>query len=87
MAQSNDHNNEIGLSTMPTEILELIFNHLNDEDLLTTSHVGKRFAAVTENIFGQKYRDEAYYIDELSDSFKFHEVILSKYGEKLQLHT
>lgn len=81
--QSKEKIAKINLLEMPREILERIFIHLDDdEDLLTASHVCKLFASVVETAFAQKYSSRYYCMDRLKGSF--HEVILTKYGEKMR---
>lgn len=77
----NDDSNEIGLSSMPPEILERIFIHLRDRDLLSTSHVCKSFASITEITCAQKYSNEIYKI--WGSDKGFQRVMLSKYGPRM----
>lgn len=73
------------ITAMPREILEHILVHLDDKSLLKASHVCTLFASVAEAAFAQKYSNEYYKVYGWLDHDKsFHEVMLSKYGEKIR---
>lgn len=80
--QPNEQSDELNLLDLPHEMLEHILIHLEDEDLLTASHVCKLLASTVETAFGLKYANRDYSIE--SKSTHFHEVMLTKYGEKIR---
>lgn len=82
--QSNVHINQVELLTMPTEILEWIFVHLSDKDVLTASRVCKRFATVAVTAFTKIHSNKIYHAEIYIDiDVKHQTVVLSRLDEKL----
>lgn len=72
------------LLAMPREILEYIFIHLDNIDLLTTSHVCKAFVSIAADAFARKYSQCHYIVGGIfHQRYGFHKVMLTKYGERL----
>lgn len=70
---------------MPREVLEQILCRLDDRDLLSASHVCTQFAVVAETAFELKYSNRDYCISAgaQSNEKSIHEVILTKYGDRI----
>lgn len=85
MNQQIHSNEQIGLLEMPVEILPDILIHLHAKDLLTVSHVCTLLASNAETAFARKYANETYLVDfSIKSERRLLQVILNKYGEKLQ---
>lgn len=81
--QSAEQNKEIHLSEMPIEMLKHILIHLDDKNLVVTSHVCKSFASAAELAFEQNY-SKKYYVIHDKDKNSIDKGMLTKYGTKIR---
>lgn len=80
MSLDEDKSDQIGLATMPVEVLELIFSFVDDTNVLAVSQVCKRFVPIAKHVFEQKYASRSY---QMGCDRKNHRAILTKFGGKL----
>lgn len=73
-----------GLSSLPPEILDTIFIHLEDKELLNASHVCKLFAVKSEIAFARQYAQKFWEIKGCDNiTYGYHRAILTKYSGKM----
>lgn len=82
MSLDEDKSDQIGLATMPVEVLELIFSFVDDTNLLAVSQVCKRFVPIAKHVFEQKYASRSYRMYFVEKKVN-HRAILKKFGGKL----
>lgn len=72
------------LTNFPNELLERIFLHFDDKNLLNVSHVCRSFIVIAMKAFERKYAKRRYEMSGLRNAQRgLHRAILHKFGSKL----
>lgn len=72
------------LTKFPIELLERIFEHFDDKNLLHVSHVCRSFIVIAAKVFERKYARRRYEMSGLRNAQRgLHRAILHKFGSKL----